>query len=130
MLFRVDSRGRTRLTGDVDLWWDPPKPRQNYAQPPANPDSFFACRLFLWIPQRLWGVRLVCTQPNCKKLLTKAGLYRTIRRVLDIDSWYFMATEYLECSRCQRKVVGWSQEVMDQLEPGQLAQFPAVLTYK
>lgn len=130
MLFRVDSRGKTRLTEDLDLWWDPPKPRQNYSQPPANPASFFACRLFLWMPQRLWGVRPACTQPGCNKLLTKAGLYKTIRRVLDIDSWYFMATEYLECSRCQRKVAGWSQEVMQQLGPEHLAQFPAVLTYK
>ncbi|KAM6952075.1 uncharacterized protein PEZ65_009278 [Lycodopsis pacificus] len=31
--------------------------------------------------------------------MTKAGLYRTIRRVLDIDGWYLMATEYLDARR-------------------------------
>ncbi|XP_044023527.1 uncharacterized protein LOC122862245 [Siniperca chuatsi] len=35
--------------------------------------------------------------------MTKAGLYRTIRRVLDIDGWYLMATEYLECRQCKKK---------------------------
>lgn len=49
---------------------------------------------------------------------------------MDIDGWYLMATEYLECRRCQRKVAGWSQEVMEQLEPGHRCQFPALLTYQ
>ncbi|XP_048095442.1 putative uncharacterized protein DDB_G0268364 [Alosa alosa] len=43
--------------------------------------------------------------------------------------WYLMVTEYLECRRCQRKVAGWSQEVVRQLEPGRQSQFPALLTY-
>ncbi|XP_075959015.1 uncharacterized protein LOC142962422 [Anarhichas minor] len=54
-------------------------------------------------------LQLACPQPLCTGTLTKAGLYRTIRRVLDIDGWYLMATEYLECRRCKKKVGGWSQ---------------------
>jgi len=62
--------------------------------------------------------------------MVKAGLYRTIRRVLDIDGWYLMATEYLECRRCKKKVGGWSQGIIRQLAPTYSCQFPAVLTYK
>ena len=69
-------------------------------------------------------------QPLCTGSLTKAGLYRTIRRVLDIDGWYLMATEYLECRRCKKKVGGWSQGIIRQLPPTYSCQFPAVLTYK
>ncbi|KAJ4938234.1 hypothetical protein JOQ06_002859, partial [Pogonophryne albipinna] len=58
------------------------------------------------------------------------GLYRTIRRVLDIDGWYLMATEYLECRRCKKKVGGWSQGLISQLAPTYSCLFPAVLTYK
>ncbi|KAL2080702.1 hypothetical protein ACEWY4_024495 [Coilia grayii] len=129
-LFTIDSRGKTSLTTDLNLWWDPPQPRPTFAQPPASPAAFFACRLFLWMPVRIWGVRPACAQPGCNRPFTKAGLYKTIRRVLDIDGWYLMATEYLECRRCQRKVAGWSQEVMEQLEPGHRCQFPALLTYQ
>ncbi|CAM4570339.1 unnamed protein product [Leuciscus chuanchicus] len=125
-LFKTDSEGRTKLTTDLKLWWDPPQPRPSYTQPPASPAAFFACRLFLWTPLRLWSVRPTC----CNRALTKCGLYRTIRRVLDIDGWYLMATEYLECCRCKRKVAAWSQEVVGQLGEGHRALFPAILTYK
>nr|XP_055065265.1 uncharacterized protein LOC129447527 [Misgurnus anguillicaudatus] len=111
-LFKPDSEGRTKLTTDLKLWWDPPQPRPSYTQPPASPAAFFACRLFLWTPVRLWGIRLTC----CNKGLTKCGLYKTIRRVLDIDGWYLMATEYLECRRCKKKVAAWSQEVVSHLQ--------------
>ncbi|KAL2080701.1 hypothetical protein ACEWY4_024494 [Coilia grayii] len=46
-LFTIDSRGKTSLTTDLNLWWDPPQPRPTFAQPPASPAAFFACRLFL-----------------------------------------------------------------------------------
>ncbi|XP_078101496.1 uncharacterized protein LOC144514187 [Sander vitreus] len=94
------------------------------------PDPFFACRLFLWMPHRIWQLQLTCPQPLCTGTMTKAGLYRTIRRVLDIDGWYVMATEYLECRRCKKKVGGWSQGIIRQLSPTYSCQFPAVLTYK
>lgn len=130
MLFTRSSVGRAQLVGELNLWWIPPQPRPIYHQPPASPDPFFACRLFLWMPHRIWGIRLTCPQPGCRGSLTKAGLYRTIRRVLDIDGWYLMATEYLECPRCKKKVAGWSQGIIRQLHPTYSCQFPAVLTYK
>ncbi|XP_078811127.1 uncharacterized protein LOC144995355 [Oryzias latipes] len=130
VLFTRDSSGRSKLTTELNLWWNPPQPRPIYHQPPASPDLFFACRLFLWMPHRIWGLQLTCPQPLCGGPLTKAGLYRTIRRVLDIDGWYLMATEYLECRRCKKKVGGWSQGIVRQLAPTYSCQFPAVLTYK
>ena len=46
------------------------------------------------------GLSLTCPQPLCTGALTKAGLYRTIRRVLDFNGWYLMGTESLECRWC------------------------------
>ncbi|XP_034749130.1 uncharacterized protein LOC117957472 [Etheostoma cragini] len=82
------------------------------------------------MPHRIWQQQLTCPQPLCTGTMTKAGLYRTIRRVLDIDGWYLMATEYLECRRYKKKVGGWSQGIIRQLSPTYSCQFPAVLTYK
>ncbi|KAM6952072.1 uncharacterized protein PEZ65_009252 [Lycodopsis pacificus] len=130
VLFTRDSLGRSRLVSELNLWWSPPQSRPVYNQPPASPDPFFACRLFLWMPHRIWHLQLTCPQPLCTGSMTKAGLYRTIRRVLDIDGWYLMATEYLECRRCKKKVAGWSQGIIRQMSPTYSCQFPAVLTYK
>ncbi|KAI4819904.1 hypothetical protein KUCAC02_027906 [Chaenocephalus aceratus] len=130
VLFTRDQWGRPSLIPDLNLWWNPPQTRPIYHQPPASPDPFFACRLFLWMPHRIWRLQLTCPQPSCTGSMVKAGLYRTIRRVLDIDGWYLMATEYLECRRCKKKVGGWSQGIIRQLAPTYSCQFPAVLTYK
>ncbi|KAL6475704.1 hypothetical protein MHYP_G00167440 [Metynnis hypsauchen] len=40
-----------------------------------------------------------------------------------------MATEYLECHLCRKKVAGWSQDILEQLDPAHRAMFPAILTY-
>ncbi|XP_034440815.1 uncharacterized protein LOC117761228 [Hippoglossus hippoglossus] len=74
----------------------------------------------------MWAYRLTC--PNCGNQLTGAGLYKTVRRVLDIDGWYFMGTEYLECGSCKRKYSAWAQDIIRQLDLAHQEKFPAVLT--
>ncbi|XP_039626713.1 uncharacterized protein LOC120540217 [Polypterus senegalus] len=54
----------------------------------------------------------------------------SVARREDTDRWYFMATEYLECRRCRKKVVGWLQYVLDQLHHTHRDEFPAILTYR
>ncbi|KAJ7983613.1 hypothetical protein DPEC_G00375190 [Dallia pectoralis] len=125
------KNNRAEVRTDLQLWYEPPQPRPIYNQPPASPDPFFACRLFLWMPVRLWAFKLTCPQADCRGNLRKSGVYtKTIRRVLDIDSWYLMATEYLACSRCTKKVVAWSQGIIRQLDEAHRCLFPAILTYK
>lgn len=46
-LFTRGRTGRSQLTTELRLWWYPPQPRLIYSQPPASPDPFFACPLFL-----------------------------------------------------------------------------------
>ncbi|XP_048848221.1 uncharacterized protein LOC125718410 isoform X2 [Brienomyrus brachyistius] len=132
-LFRRNKDGRPVLIDSLQLWWHPPAPRPVFHQPPASPAPFFTCPFFLWMPYRIWSFRLLCGQPNCHRAgqrLTSCGLYKTVRRVLDIDGWYFMATEYLECRLCKKKVAGWSRDVLEQLDPAHRAEFPAILTYR
>ncbi|KAI2651377.1 hypothetical protein H4Q32_019448 [Labeo rohita] len=132
-LFSRDVSGKLKLTEALQLWWSPPGPQLLYSQPPAFPDPFFHSRLFLWMPCRMWAYRLPCTNPNCRRLgnhLRPCGLYNTVRRVLDMSGWYFMVTEYLECYSCRKKVAGWSQDILDQLDPIHREKFPAVLTYR
>ncbi|XP_056614654.1 uncharacterized protein LOC130429852 [Triplophysa dalaica] len=131
-LFRQRG-GKTVLTEDLQMWWYPPQPHLQYHQPPASPDTFFTWPLCLWMPYRMWSCNLICSAPTCKRLghrLTSCGLYKTVRRVLNLYSWYFLATEYLECQRCHKKVAAWSFDVLDQLDPAHRGMFPAILTYR
>ncbi|XP_055362612.1 uncharacterized protein LOC114850111 [Betta splendens] len=110
------------------LWWYPPGARPLYTQPPESSHGFFQRPFFLWMPYKMWACRLVC--PSCDTKLTGAGLYKTVRRVLDRDGWYFMGTEYLECRSCGKKIATWAQDIINQLDLSHQDQFPAVLTYK
>ncbi|CAL8358273.1 unnamed protein product [Merluccius merluccius] len=71
----------------------------------------------------------VLKRPCGKHKLTAAGLYQTVRQVLDIDGWYDLATEYLECKGWSKKYPGWSEDILGQLDMGHRSQFPALLTY-
>ena len=132
-LFQTNQQGQIKLTVPVKFWYFPPEPSAAPRQPPSSPALYFARPLFLWLPCRLWACGVLCPQPECSRLgykLKGAGLYKTVRRVLDIDGWYYAATEYLECQRCHKKVAAWAREVIGQLDLHLQLQFPAILTYK
>ncbi|KAL2082094.1 hypothetical protein ACEWY4_021912 [Coilia grayii] len=80
------------------------------------------------MPHRMWAYNFCC--PTCGGKLACAGLYETVRRVLDMSGWYFMATECLECSSCHKKVAGWSHDVLEQLDITHREEFPAVVTHR
>lgn len=72
---------------------------------PASPNSapeipgvnnYFAQHLLVWMPRKLWQVKLHCPHADCDKhSLTSAGLYPHVRQVLVVDSYYSLVTEYL-----------------------------------
>ena len=110
------------------LWYSPPQPQ---LIPPSQPkiDRYFGHRLLLWMPKKLWKVKLMC--PYCKNVeLVLSGPYRVTRMVLDIDSFYILATEYLCCKNCRRFQIGWSNSVLNQLDHGHRSQFPVLITRK
>ena len=75
-------------------------------------------------------MRLHCPRNDCDKHpLTSAGLYPHVRQVLDLDGYYSLVTEHLECGSCKRKVISWSQGFLDQLDVGHRKQFPIIITY-
>ena len=111
------------------LWWYPPQPSLRVHQRPTV-NTYFTRRLLLWMPRKLWQVLLLCPHDDCvKHPLTSAGLYPHVRQVLDLDGFYSLATEYLECGKCKRKVISWSQGILDQLDVGHRKQFPIIITY-
>ncbi|XP_047203981.1 uncharacterized protein LOC124857001 [Girardinichthys multiradiatus] len=127
-LFVKDWTGRAVLSNELQLWYHPPGPRLIYSQRPSSPDAFFQRPFFLWAPYRIWQYSLKC--PSCTHKLTSCGLYKTVRRVLDLDGWYYMGTEYLECRYCTKKVAAWSRSVREQLDYSHQLLFPAELAYR
>ena len=131
-LFKESSKGKPEVdTSRINkLWFYPPEPLFLHGRPP-KPSLFYASRLLMWIPRKLWGFKFVCTQKECNRQeLNSAGVYPHVRQVVDVEGFYNLAGEYLECRRCRKKVISWSKPMLDQLDTGHRLQFPIVLTYK
>ncbi|KAJ8353650.1 hypothetical protein SKAU_G00212170 [Synaphobranchus kaupii] len=89
-LFRVGAKGKLELRDNLQLWYYPPQPALLYHQAP-NPDRFFAHPLLLWMPYKLWKIKVVCPNPAFGgHQLTGAGLHKRARQVLDIDRMYYI----------------------------------------
>ncbi|XP_076869509.1 uncharacterized protein LOC143519694 isoform X3 [Brachyhypopomus gauderio] len=126
-LFRLGPKGKLELRDNLQLWYHAPPPALLYHQSPT-PDRFFSQSLLLWMPYRLWKVRLYCTNPDCKHRLSGGGLHRRVRQVLDIDRYYNLVTETLICSRCRSSYVSWSQTILHQLDLAHRSEFRVILT--
>ena len=131
-LFKWTAQGHPELDfSRVDkLWWYPPQvPLKISSSPPQ--ENYFGHPLLLWMPRKLWQIKLCCPHPECQnELLTSAGLHQKIRQVVAVGKMYYVASEYLACRRCKRKVISWSHGLISQLDIGHRVQFPCILTSK
>ena len=93
-------------------------------------NCYFARPLLLWMPRKLLRAKLMCPNEVCNNELTSTGIYPRIRSVLDLEGYYNLAGEYLECSKCKKKIISWNEKVIRQLDPSHQQYFHLVLTYK
>ncbi|MEQ2183259.1 hypothetical protein GOODEAATRI_030909 [Goodea atripinnis] len=114
--------GKVELQDNLKLWYYPPQPSPLYHQAPS-PDRFFTHPLLMWMPYKLWKVKVVCTNPCGGTQLTGAGLHKRARRVLDFDRIYTMVTETLTCAKCNASHVSWSQALLQQLDLAHRSEF-------
>ncbi len=94
----VEKDGAARVRDVQRFWWYPPPPRLLFTTAPSSPDLWFTQRLFVWMPYKMWQVKLTCQEPKCKgRNLTGCGIHKLARLVVDVDSYYTILSEYLEC---------------------------------
>ncbi|KAK2874526.1 hypothetical protein Q8A67_021679 [Cirrhinus molitorella] len=83
-LFRWTAQGHPELVfSRVDrLWWYPPQVPLKTSYSPSL-ENYFGHPLLLWMPRKLWQVKLTCLHPDCQKvLLTSAGLHQKLGKWL------------------------------------------------
>lgn len=107
-LFKFSPTGKVEIDDrKLDrIWYNPPQPSLSCNQPPRV-DRYFASKLLVWMPKRMWCCQLYCPHQSCpgsEKELIACGIYPRVRQVLDVDGFYSLAGEYLECTVCTRKV--------------------------
>ncbi|XP_053390675.1 uncharacterized protein LOC123560231 [Mercenaria mercenaria] len=129
-LFVWDSQGDARmdLSRISGLWLYPPQ-APLIPQSVPNLHNFFGHRVFIWMPIKLWSLRVACPHQDCRHLeLSHAGVYQVVRQVLDVSNFYNLVPETLWCKKCKRKMVSWSHSILSQLNIGHRSHFPCLLT--
>jgi hypothetical protein len=128
-----EKKGKESIVNSKQWWHYPPVPLPTPADKCPKLEAYFGRALFFWRPKRVLEVLIYC--PSCKERGVKQemashGIYRTVRRVIDVDRFYYLASEYVMCEKCKRSFASWSSEVLQQLPEGLRLQFPALLTYQ
>ncbi|XP_045166755.2 uncharacterized protein LOC123530114 [Mercenaria mercenaria] len=80
------------------------------------------------MPRHLFQYHFICPHSGCQGTLVNNGVHQKTRMVLDIHDYYIIAGEDYECNKCKRRVISWSQSVLDQLDLTERSKFPCILT--
>jgi hypothetical protein len=109
-----------------DFWTRPPDPVFSLAHHCFDKKKLFFPLIFLWLPHFLVS-ELLC--PNCNNELEKNGIAAP-RRIVDIDSTFWMLTWRYRCKQCSKGFQGWSNLLLETLPHYVQQSFPAVLSYR
>ncbi|KAJ7206804.1 hypothetical protein GGX14DRAFT_637030 [Mycena pura] len=100
-----------------------------------KPENLFVADFFLWDPLNLLATsfNLPCPTPGCHQHLTREGVVKRPRRVVDIDSCFWLIGYTYGCrgkDSCSKRFRSWDQRVLDRLPPRLASEFPAHLTWR
>ncbi|KAJ7197452.1 hypothetical protein GGX14DRAFT_574233 [Mycena pura] len=100
-----------------------------------KPENLFVADFFIWDPLNLLATsfNLPCPTPGCHQHLTREGVVKRPRRVVDIDSCFWLIGYTYGCrgkDGCGKRFRSWDQRVLDRLPPRLASEFPAHLTWR
>ncbi|KAG6835293.1 hypothetical protein H0H93_003051 [Arthromyces matolae] len=99
-----------------------------------QPTDTFVPDFFLWDPADLLpGLAISC--PNCSHPLTRHTIAKRPRRVVDIDSCFWMIGAIYRCRKggvggCGKMFRSWDSRILAKLPRALAAEFPAHLTWR
>ncbi|KAJ7145231.1 hypothetical protein C8R46DRAFT_1045557 [Mycena filopes] len=98
-----------------------------------SPIPLYQPAIFVWLPRTLLPLDFLFRCIFCKKGIMKDDGWNSnpiARRVVDLDSCYYVLTKRLRCETCGKGCNMYDQAILTQL-PGNLGnEFPAFLTHR
>ena len=131
------------------FWIHPPQPffalkKSMESVDGLNPSSIYYPAVFLWLPNLLDKKnKIMCPNPECG-CYKKGANPMTIkcwndnpiaRQVVGLDQNYYVMTQRIQCRKhggfgCGKSYNLYDPLILDQLDPGLVAEFPAFLTHR
>jgi hypothetical protein len=103
----------------------------------VSPQLLYNPRFFLWDPEPLCPLGIPC--PNCNKPLLRHSVIPRPRRVVDLDSRFWIIGYRYKCRQCVNPKTGkfgtltfrsWNPRILAVLPPYLAKEFPAKLTHR
>jgi hypothetical protein len=118
---------KSKLSAKLSNWWYPPEVSCTPAQP--VPEQYFRREAVLVDAQKDVAVQLHLSKLSAQ-VTSFQGNYNRVRLVLDVNCYYYLAGEYMDCLDCKGTYISWDARMLEQLSAGVRARFPVVLTHK
>jgi hypothetical protein len=119
--------GKPRCCDNGTFWIRPTNP---VLQKDHLPDGYYYPDVFVWIPDLVGEVKLIC--PTCSKSdrVVAHGYPSSVpaRRVVSLNQCYYILSRRYICQSCNRTFLGHNQKVLQALPTFVSAMFPAYLT--
>ncbi|KAF9048060.1 hypothetical protein BDZ89DRAFT_928787, partial [Hymenopellis radicata] len=92
------------------------------------PQDLFIPAFFVWDPAAIMSTGIPC--PSCNLRLTRDGVVKRPRRIVDIDDTFWIIGYSYACRSCKLKLRSWDSRVLKKLSRPLAAEFPARLTWR
>ncbi|KAF8989595.1 hypothetical protein BDZ89DRAFT_974680, partial [Hymenopellis radicata] len=93
-----------------------------------HPHDLFIPAFFVWDPAAITSTGIPC--PSCNVRLTRDGIVKRPRRIVDIDETFWIIGYSYACRSCKIKLRSWDERVLKKLSRPLAAEFPARLTWR
>ncbi|KAF6742765.1 hypothetical protein DFP72DRAFT_1104354 [Ephemerocybe angulata] len=131
---RLDVRGgginRRTPYNDLSSFWLP------YVHPffilnatSINPEAMLIPRFLYWDPHLLVS-SIRCVQGGCFGSLTRHGFGEYPRRIIDLESSFYMIGARYKCNTCNRTSMSWEDNVLEALPRSLASQLPVRLSHR
>ncbi|KAJ3816684.1 hypothetical protein F5880DRAFT_1494027, partial [Lentinula raphanica] len=121
--------GQSRIYRSGTFWFPIQSTWSLLQKQNVQPTDLFSPQFFLWDPDALIH-GIAC--PNCKQSLHRNQLLERPRRIIDIDSSFWIIGYTYRCrnSSCNKVYRSWDRRILCNLPPPLAAEFPAHLSWR
>ncbi|KAJ6456287.1 hypothetical protein C8R47DRAFT_1029405 [Mycena vitilis] len=127
--------GQSRHYKEGQFWIRPKSVWSSLGGISLKPTDLYSPKFFLWDPLSLLGKTYTLRCPDCNHYLTRGGVVERPRRVVDVDSTFWLIGYTYECQiiatgGCNARFRSWDQRILQRLPRALAAEFPARLTWR
>nr|GAT42490.1 predicted protein [Mycena chlorophos] len=126
------AASRTAFLAGGTFWIRPKAAWYRLGTTNPTPSHLFSAEFFFWDPLTVLGPNfaLACPKPGCSHHLTQYGFVDRPRRVVDIESCFWLVGNNYGCRSCGLRLRSWDARVLAKIPPELAAEFPAHLRHR